>query len=73
MLSLKQILFKYCQIMSSIIITSSYEGLVSLMVLPIPIWDCCGPCGFESVDTSVQVSGLVGFSFDNYQLPNDSM
>ena len=71
-LSLKHPFFTCCQTMSSIIITSSFEGLISLILLPITIWDCCGPCGFESVDTSVQVSGLVIFSSDNYQLPNDS-
>ena len=59
--------------MSSIVITSSFKGLVSLMVLPITTWDCCGPCGFESVDTSVQAPDLVIFSSDNYQIPNDSM
>ena len=54
--------------MSSIINTSSFEGFVSLMVLPITIWDCCGPSGFESVDTSVQAPGLIGISSENNQL-----
>ena len=73
MLSLKQILFKFCQVIFSIINTSSFKGLVSLMALPITIWDCCGPCRFESVDTSVQTSGLIEFSSENYQLQNESM
>ena len=73
MLSLKQILLKYCQVTCSLIITSSFEGLVSLVNLPITIWDCCGPYGFELIDISIQTLGLIGFLSDNYQLQNGSI
>ena len=49
--------------------TVEYIGVsLFVLVLPITIWNCCGPCEFESVDTSVQAPSLIGISSENNQL-----